>query len=74
MMQPNEPREPKKLCGRRFAIADRDSDEPDYVYCGLPYPHSGWHMAMVWFWDNDCTPQTPPEAAEEGPNPAPRTR
>jgi hypothetical protein len=63
---PNEPREPRRLCGRRFALAADSAGEADYVYCGLQYPHTGWHMAMVWFWDNDCTPQEPPPPHREG--------
>jgi hypothetical protein len=42
------------LCGRRFLLDE--SDEDSGIFCGLHLAHSGFHVAAVWFEDNDCTP------------------
>ena len=58
MSEPEQPREPRMMCARRYLIND---DPDDAVYCGLHMSHSGFHVAMLWFEDNDCTlgrPQT----------------
>jgi hypothetical protein len=50
-----------KLCATSFATATgevggydpgRDS-EYDFAFCGMPRGHSGMHVGMIWFWDED---------------------
>jgi hypothetical protein len=48
---PEEPREPRMLCARRYTECCGD-----VYHCGLPAFHSGPHIAMMTFEDSDCTP------------------
>ena len=66
---------PGLVCARSFATAtgevggydpERDS-EYDHVFCGLPSGHTGVHVAMIWFFDEDSvtSPPSPAPTAHE---------
>jgi hypothetical protein len=57
-----------KLCKRSYATATGEvggydakrDDGYDHVFCGFPRGHTGIHVAMIWFSDEDT-----PELAED---------
>jgi hypothetical protein len=52
-----------KLCAQSFRIGKglgetgsydpKRDDEYDFVFCGMPRGHTGMHVGMIWFWDDE---------------------
>lgn len=49
----------RELCGKPYVISsDEEAGEADTVYCGLHGGHAGFHVAMVWWFEDDAQSST----------------